>query len=88
MSKRTQIHDAVATPHWGVPTALRFSRSGSRFAAVGEGGLVGLCRHDAISAAGGLGHAEWVQHCVPRHGTDVAFLGDTGSQVLVTGAGE
>ena len=81
VSRRLQIHEAVGAPHWGVPAALRFSRSGARFGGVGEGGLVGLWRQDFISAADGLGHAEWVQHCCAKTGVDVDFLGDTGSQV-------
>jgi hypothetical protein len=79
--KRLALHEAVTTPHWGSPAALRFSRSGGRFGAVGEGGLVGLWRQDFISAVDGLGHAEWVGHCLSRAGTALTFLGDTGSQV-------
>jgi hypothetical protein len=79
--KRLALHEAVTTPHWGSPAALRFSRSGGRFGAVGEGGLVGLWRQDFISAVDGLGHAEWVGHCLSKAGTALTFLGDTGSQV-------
>jgi WD40 repeat protein len=87
-SKRLPSHEAVSTPHWGNPAAVRFSRSGARFGAVGEGGLLGLWRQDFISAVDGMGHAEWVGHCLARAGTGIAFLGDTGSQVLVSGVGE
>lgn len=80
-AKRLTAHEAVSTPHWGNPAAVRFSRSGARFGAVGEGGLVGLWRQDFISAVDGMGHAEWVGHCLSRSGTGLAFLGDTGSQV-------
>lgn len=80
-AKRLPPHEAVSTPHWGNPAAVRFSRSGARFGAVGEGGLVGLWRQDFISAVDGMGHAEWVGHCLSRSGTAIAFLGDTGSQV-------
>lgn len=80
-AKRLPPHEAVSTPHWGNPAAVRFSRSGARFGAVGEGGLVGLWRQDFISAVDGMGHAEWVGHCLSRSGTGIAFLGDTGSQV-------
>lgn len=80
-AKRLSAHEAVNTPHWGNPAAVRFSRSGARFGAVGEGGLVGLWRQDFISAVDGMGHAEWVGHCLSRSGTGIAFLGDTGSQV-------
>ncbi|KAF6256376.1 hypothetical protein COO60DRAFT_1529772 [Scenedesmus sp. NREL 46B-D3] len=83
--RRLALHEAVTTPHWGSPAALRFSRSGGRFGAVGEGGLVGLWRQDFISAVDGLGHAEWVGRCLSRAGTALTFLGDTGSQVLVGG---
>jgi hypothetical protein len=79
--KRLALHEAVTTPHWGSPAALRFSRSGGRFGVVGEGGLVGLWRQDFISAVDGLGHAEWVGHCLSKAGTALTFLGDTGSQV-------
>jgi hypothetical protein len=79
--KRLALHEAVTTPHWGSPAALRFSRSGGRFGAVGEGGLVGLWRQDFISAVDGLGHAEWVGHCLSKAGSALTFLGDTGSQV-------
>eukprot|EP00775_Hariotina_reticulata_P013078 gene13078-13205_t len=79
---------AVSTPHWGAPAAVRFSRSGGRFGAVGEGGLVGLWRQDFISAVDGLGHAEWVCHCLSKAGTGITFLGDTGSQVVVSGVGD
>lgn len=87
-AKRLPPHEAVSTPHWGNPAAVRFSRSGARFGAVGEGGLVGLWRQDFISAVDGMGHAEWVGHCLSRSGTSIAFLGDTGSQVFVSGVGE
>lgn len=60
---------------------MRFSRSGARFGAVGEGGLVGLWRQDFISAVDGMGHAEWVAHCLSRSGTGMTDLEDTGSQV-------
>jgi WD40 repeat protein len=84
-AKRLPPHEAVSTPHWGNPAAVRFSRSGARFGAVGEGGLVGLWRQDFISAVDGMGHAEWVGHCLSRSGTSIAFLGDTGSQVRGAG---
>eukprot|EP00878_Enallax_costatus_P031123 GHUV01033997.1.p2 GENE.GHUV01033997.1~~GHUV01033997.1.p2 ORF type:complete len:142 (-),score=17.50 GHUV01033997.1:318-743(-) len=83
--KRLALQEAVSTPHWGNPAALRFSRSGGRFGAVGDGGLVGLWRQDFISAVDGLGHAEWVGHCLSRVGTGITFLGDTGSQVCWVG---
>jgi hypothetical protein len=86
--QRLLPHEAVCTPHWGGPAALRFSRSGARFGAVGEGGLVGLWRQDMLSALDGMGHAEWLGHCLARCGTGLAFLGDTGSQVLASGVGE
>jgi len=73
----------VSAPHWVGPAAVRFSRSGARFGAVGEGGLVGLWRQDFISAVDGMGHAEWVGHCLSRSGTAITFMGDTGSQVSV-----
>jgi hypothetical protein len=34
-----------------------------------------------LYAVDGLGHAEWVGHCLSRAGTALTFLGDTGSQV-------
>ncbi|WIA34454.1 hypothetical protein OEZ86_012787 [Tetradesmus obliquus] len=86
--KRLALHEAVATPHWGSPAALRFSRSGGRFGAVGCGGLVGLWRQDFISAVDGLGHAEWLGHCLSKAGTALTFLGDTGSQVIVGGVND
>jgi hypothetical protein len=48
---------------------------------------VGLWRQDFISAVDGMGHAEWVAHCLSRSGTGIAYLGDTGSQVRREGAG-
>jgi hypothetical protein len=36
---------------------------------------------------GGMGHAEWVAHCLSRSGTGIAYLGDTGSQVRERGVG-
>jgi hypothetical protein len=36
----------------------------------------------------GLGRAEWAHHCAYRGGADLAFLGDTGSQLVVAGQGE
>lgn len=36
----------------------------------------------------GLGRAEWVHHCAYRGGSDLAFLGDTGSQLVVAGQGD
>jgi hypothetical protein len=35
-----------------------------------------------------LGGAEWVHHCTYRGGSDLAFLGDTGSQLVVAGQGD
>jgi hypothetical protein len=78
---------AAAAPHWGGAVSLRFARSGARFGAVGAGGLAGLWRHDAVSAADGLGHAEWLAIASPRGASDLQLVGDTGSQLLVAGAG-
>jgi hypothetical protein len=81
VSRRAQVYEGVTAPAWGAPAALRFSRSGARFGGLGEGGAAGLWRADFISAADGLGHAEWVAHVAGRGGVDLDFLGDTGSQV-------
>ena len=47
--------------HWGGAAAIRYSRSGTRFGAVGEGGLVAIWRPDMASSAG-IGYADWVHH--------------------------
>lgn len=49
---------------------------------------MGLWRQDFISAVDGLGHAEWVGHCLGRAGTGITFLGDTGSQVSLSWGAE
>ena len=36
----------------------------------------------------GLGRAEWVHHCTYRGGSDLAFLGNTGSQLVVARQGD
>ncbi|KAG2488583.1 hypothetical protein HYH03_012902 [Edaphochlamys debaryana] len=78
----------LAAPHWGHAAALAYSTpSGGRFAGIGEGGLVALWRTD-VMGPGGLGYADWTHHCVGKHGRAVAFVGDSGSQVLVAGQGE
>lgn len=39
-----------------------YARSGTRFAGVGEGGVVALWRQDLAPSARGLGFADWVHH--------------------------
>ena len=54
---------AVQAPHWDSAARIRYCRSGTRFAAIGEGGAVALWRQDVepIGAAG-LRYADWVHH--------------------------
>jgi len=95
---RTIFHESLSTPHWGAAHRLTFSRAGSRLGGIGEGGAVALWRADAPPAAapggaaggggGGMLLAEWSRHVLGSHGSDLVFLGDTGSQFVAAGQGE
>ena len=54
------FHSSQA-PHWDTAVALDYSRTGSHFAGLGEGGLVAVWRQDRIGA-GGIGYADWAHH--------------------------
>lgn len=50
----------------GMACQVRFSGCGERFAAVGEGGLLGAWRLDA-PRRGGLGRADWAMQVCDEH---------------------
>ena len=52
-------------PHWDTAVALHYSRTGSHFVGLGEGGLVAVWRQDRVGVAG-VGYADWTHHVSVR----------------------
>eukprot|EP00798_Chlamydomonas_sp_ICE-L_P019170 gene19170-25779_t len=60
---RLIMPDLVQAPNWESAVRIRYSRTGSRFAGIGEGGLVALWRPEVEPfGSGGLRYADWTHH--------------------------
>jgi len=86
--RQALLLELLQSPHWDGAARLRYTRVGSRFVGVGEGGVVACWRQDLAPGPGGVGYADWAHHCMAKRGTDVVVVGDSGSQLIVSGRGE
>lgn len=86
--RKQLLLEILQCPHWGGVVNLLYTRQGSRFLGLGQGGLVSTWRQDLPPDSSGLGYADWVHHCVPKRGHDMVVLNDRGSQFIVCGKGE
>ncbi|GAX73065.1 hypothetical protein CEUSTIGMA_g518.t1 [Chlamydomonas eustigma] len=86
-NSRQLLPDFILAQHWETAVALQYSRKGSHFAGLGEGGLVAVWRQDRVGSHG-LGYAEWTHHCLQKRGYDLALLSDEGHQLVACGRGE